>query len=373
MSSPYTYLWIQDGVPVHRFLEQGPQPLEERLAPLAADPARASEDLVSACARSVTEWLANEPSDASAELGPRLERGLAALEAAHGWRGPLALFLDSLRGAFHAEESGLPCGERLHKEARCWLDADETRPWNGEPLSAGRRLPRLDLLAEAAASPLRAGDTLLVQGWTAAVEAALVLAAQRLERLHELCTEGLPLLDGRRLARRLADQPHLRIELTYDAALTDLCIEADRVWIASESLGASSVLARIGTARLAAECEAEDIPVDWLASASALLPGGELAVPRLLADSLLWSNAPGRVRLRTQWLEELALPPRSRLCTDAGRETFGDLATRALRLECAPRCAPTQTNDWITPPAAPAMKSPARWSDETSIPRRTIR
>ncbi|MFM7280460.1 MAG: hypothetical protein ACKO32_01630, partial [Planctomycetia bacterium] len=341
--------------------------------PLAADPAPGSEDLVRRAAQTLLDWLSVDPALSKLELGEALERGLAGVEAVHGWRGPVALFLDSLRGAFHADETRLPVVERLQRKMSAWLDQQTTAVWNGEPLGSGRRLPELCALAQAATRPLQSGDTLLVQGWSAAVEASLLQAAQRLSSLNVLCTEGLPLLDGRRLARRFADQPNLRIEITYDAALTDLCIEADRVWVTSECLGASSVLTRVGTTRLVAECEAEDVPIDWLASSSALLPGGELAAPRQLAESLLWINAPGRVRLRTQWLEEMALPPRSMLCTDAGRETFGDLATRALRLERAPRCVQTQTNDWITPPTAPARKSPARWNDESGIPRRSIR
>lgn len=368
MSRPYSYLWIQDGTPVHRFLDEGLSALEERLSPLARETSLASEDLIIATSEAVRGWLVSVGERPDAELGELWERGVSELEREQGWRGPLSLFLDSMRGAFHAEESCLPVGERLRREAEAWL-GDQGDGWDGLPLGPGRRLPKLDALAVAAARGLESGDTLLVQGWCAATRAALEYAATRCGRLHVLATEGLPLLDGRQLARHFANHPGLSIELAYDAALTDLCIEADRVWIASESLGASSLLARIGTARLAAECDAEDVPVDWLASASALLPGGDASPPAHPQDSLLWVGAPGRVRLRTQWLEELALPPRTVLCTDAGRETFAELATRALRLERAPLCAGNTHADWMTPHAAPTRRAPARWSDETSIHR----
>jgi|688.fasta_scaffold03080_10 hypothetical protein len=372
MSSPYTYLWIQDGIPVHRFLDEGPLTLEERLAPLVGNPAGNSEELTRAVASQCLAWLQAGREAPPAELGLAWERGVAALELQHGWRGPLALLLDALRGAFHAEETGLPVQERLRREAQAWL-SDSEGEWDGLPLSPGARLPQLAALAEAATRHLQTGDTLLVQGWCAATRAALELAATRCRRLHVLATEGLPLFDGRQLALHFAHHPGLSIELAFDAALTDLCLEADRVWIASESLGASSLLARIGSTRLAAECEAEDVPLDWLACASALLPGGELPDRMHPQDSLLWVGAPGRIRLRTQWLEELSLPPRSLLCTDAGVESFADLATRALRLERAPRCAPVEHSDSITPLAAPARK-PLLWRrDETSLPHPSIR
>lgn len=352
MSRRFTYLWMQDGEPVRRFLDQPNPALSSTLAVLAAQPVGAGEALARSCAAGLAAWAAQAPSESEEEFARTLEQGLQELERKHGWRGPVALLLDSVRGAFHAHEQGGSAAQRVEREARAWL-AESSTEWNGEPLSPGARWPSLSALAEAAVEPLQAGDSVLVQGWTHGIEAALDLARQRLSSLRVLCCEGLPLMDGRALARRFAQHPNLHIELAYDACLSDLCIEADRVWVGSEALGAASLLARVGTRRLWAECEAEAIPLDILASATALLPGGELEWPRETPSNLLWVDAPERVHLRTSWLEELPLAPRQRLCTDRGREDFAALATRALRLERAPRCVPDAEHDWIQPQAAP--------------------
>lgn len=352
MSRRFTYLWMQDGEPVRRFLDQPNPSLASTLAALAGQPVGSGEMLARGCAAALASWAAEVPHESEQDFGRSLEQGLEALERAHGWRGPVALLLDSVRGAFHAHEHGGHAAQRVEREARAWLSESNTE-WNGEPLSAGARWPSLSALAQAAVAPLQSGDSLLVQGWTQGLEAALDLAQQRLSSLRILCCEGLPLMDGRALARRFAQHSNLQIELAYDACLSDLCIEADRVWIGTEALGAASLLARVGTRRLWAECEAEAIPLDILASASALLPGGELQGPRETPAQLLWVDAPDRVHLRTPWLEELPLAPRQRLCTDRGREEFAALATRALRLERAPRCVPDGEHDWIQPQAAP--------------------
>jgi hypothetical protein len=116
--------------------------------------------------------------------------------------------------------------------------------------------------------------------------------------------------------------------------------EADRIWIASEAIGARGLFAQAGVRRLACEAAEHEVPLQVLATSDALLPGGALELPRWMGEdkSLLWVEAPRTVELRTTFLEQLPLEDAPHFLTEKGRESAETLFLRALRLERAPRC-----------------------------------
>ncbi len=196
---------------------------------------------------------------------------------------------------------------------------------------------------------------MLAGGFSEALVQALTLAAREGKRPRVLCAEGQPLLEGRRLARRLVGE-ELEIELVHDAALLDCVSEADRIWIASEALGARGSLVRVGTSRVAREALDEGVPLRVLATSDALLPGGELLTPRWieLDRTLLWVGAPETVELRTRFLEPLSFELAGELLTENGRESAEELFLRALRIEPVPRCA------GVVPRELPAARATPR-------------
>src|SRR5690349_3674223 len=200
-------------------------------------------------------------------------------------------------------------------------------------------MPSRAEFARTAAAELENGETILVHGFSEALARALEEALRAGKRPHVLCGEGLPLLEGRRLARRLAALD-ASIELVYDAVLPDRVAEADRLWIASAAIGARALLAQVGARRLAREALEHGVPLQVVATCDALLPGGALALPRWMREdrSLLWVEAPGSVELATAFLEELPLEDVPEFLTEKGRESAEALCLRALRLERAPRC-----------------------------------
>jgi hypothetical protein len=350
-SSQFTYLWVQDGIPARRFLGEASAPLGARLVELARDESRASEALVLDAAHAIFGWaLEHDASWEAQRAGSQFEEGIADFDARHGWRGPVALFLDSLRLAWRRTAEDRACLPRtaFSEEAGYWVwsqrDDLESWPdmageWNGSALAPGRRMPARGELARAAAAELEIDETILAHGFSEGLARALEEAQRAGKRPRVLCGEGLPLLEGRRLARRLADL-EVPITLVYDAALPDLVPEADRIWIASEALGARGLLAHCGARRLAREALEQEVPLQVLATSDALLPGGALELPRWMGEdeSLLWVEAPRTVELRTSFLEELAFEDAPALLTERGRESAEALFLRALRIERAPRC-----------------------------------
>jgi len=364
-SSRTTYLWVQNGIPARRILRGESEPLALRLAELARDESRTSESLVLETAHAVFGWALEHDADwEAAQAGADFEQGVAELERRHGWRGTVAIFLDSLRLAWRRSAEGESCPPRsaFSEEAGFWIWSqrddlehwpDFAAEWNGSALAPGRRLPARAEFARLAAAELEPGETILVHGFSEGLARVLEEALRTDKRPRVLCGEGLPLLEGRRLARRLAalDAP---VTLVYDALLPDRVPEADRVWIASEAIGARALIALAGARRLAREALEHEVPLQVVATSDALLPGGAAVVPDWISDdrSLLWVDAPRTVELCTSFLEELPLDDVPEFLTEKGRESSEALSLRALRLERAPRCG--------VPAAEPGILRPAR-------------
>jgi len=325
--------------------------LDQRLDSLARDRERSTHELVADTALEVQAWCANWPSGwSNADVGVELERGLAAWSGQQGWRGAAARFVDALRRTWHAhahrereelaailvEESGLWAWS-VEEGLEALGEFDSA--WDGAPLSPGRRLLPPRLIAEHAARTLGHGEVVLASAWSETVALALELAWNDGKRPVLLIGEGLPFLDGRRMARRLVREG-VRVQLVFDAALLDALPRADRVWLSTEAVGAGAFLARRGTCRLVEEARRQRVPVSLLAGSDTLVPGGGLELPAWMREdaSLLWEDAHAGVELDLAFLERAPLALVPDWITEIGEETPARLALRALSTEAERRC-----------------------------------
>ena len=291
------------------------------------------------------EWLLELPRERRLD-GQDLEAELAPWVEAQAWRGPCALWLDSMRLAFAAGEDGTPdatARDPLILEANAWSEGNLEEP------EGNRRLPSRSLLAARAAAELERGEVLLLTSWSETVALALESAWRFGKRPHVLIGEGLPDLDGRRMARRVA-RAGIPVTMAYDAALLGLVPRADRLWLSTEAIGAGTFLARRGTRSLLEECARRDVPARILATSDKLVPGGELRLPAWCESDtwLLWEDPPEGVRLESQCFESVPLDLAGVFSTEVGLETASALHLRALRVEAAPPCGAR-----IPMPAAP--------------------
>jgi hypothetical protein len=336
--------------------------LGPRLSAIAGDRASSAARLVLETAGIVRRWV-HEHADGPPLTGSMIEAGLVTWAEEQAWRGPCALLLDTLRRTWHVGSVRGPraAAEALAEELSGWLDEDERDgrgelrerpnrrsgspargPWNGEPLAPGRRLPSRLQLAEKAATEIAPGDRVLVTSYSETVVAALEAAWRAGQRPEVLLGEGAPDLDGRRVAQRLS-RSGIRVTLAYDSAVLGLVPRADRVWLASEAIGAGLFLARSGTRTLLEECARRDVPVRVLATSDKLVPGGALRLPAWCEREswLLWDDAPEGVRLESQMFEFVPLDLLELvggLFTERGPEAVAPLHLRALRVEAAPPC-----------------------------------
>ena len=292
--------------------------LRSRLAEVALDRAASARQVVLETSRILERWL--REGHGRGCTGPDLESELADWAEEQGWRGPCALWLDSCRLAWSA-------GGDVHLAREAALGSAEESP------------PSRGALADLAAADLERGETVLVTAWSETVAMALESAWRLGRRPQVLIGEGLPGLDGRRMARRLV-RAGIPVTMVYDAALAGLVPRADRTWLSTEAIGASAFLARCGTRTLLEECARHDVPARVLATSDKLVPGGELRLPAWCERDawLLWEDAPEGVALESQCFEAVPLGLAEAFLTEVGTETASALHLRALRVEAAPPC-----------------------------------
>jgi hypothetical protein len=332
--------------------------LRERLRDVASDRASSAAQIVLEASGIVRGWLAGR---AEAEIvGPGFESALEDFSADQGWRGPCALWIDSQRRTLaFAADGDRSARDVLEEELGHWLLDDDrgndgelteraTRsdrterqdPWDGEPLTEGRRLPSRVDLARGAADEIDPGDTVLVTAFSETVALALETAWRAGKRPNVLLGEGMPDLDGRRMARRLV-RSGVATTLVYDHAVPGLVPSVDRLWLSSEAIGAGAFLARLGTQALIEECVRRDVPVRVLATSDKLVPGGAIRLPAWAAREgwRLWEDAPAGVRLEPQFHQAVPtelLELAGGFLTEIGPESVASMHLRALRVEAAP-------------------------------------
>jgi translation initiation factor 2B subunit (eIF-2B alpha/beta/delta family) len=312
--------------------------LAERLRTCALDRAATGKELSRATSAIVASWI-RERSEAWSwdRAGEDLERALREWNEEQAWRGTCAAWMDALRRAWHAGRAdardGRPtsASERLTRELEAWLTDDDPR------------LPSRATLAEHAAKDVERGEVILLAAFSDTVALALELLARAGRRPHALVAELRPNLDGRRMARRLA-QHGIPVSVCYDAALCSNVPRADRIWLSTEAIGSDALLARAGTRSLVEEAERCEVPVYVLATSDKLVPGGELRLPSFCerGDAAAWDDAPPAppgVRVESQMYEPVPLDMLPRFITEIGTETPTALHLRALRIEAAPACA----------------------------------
>ncbi|MFT5152115.1 MAG: hypothetical protein ACI841_002106 [Planctomycetota bacterium] len=310
------------------------QTLQERLRDLAADRASSARSLILEAAPIVDAWLMSRAatwSAAAARLD--LAQGLYDFQKAHGWRASVARWIGAMTGTIQLHEqgkdaaaqaserqiAGAPLRELLAEEVGLWLSGDVIEgfasfddsaseelglAWDGQPLSAGERLPEREGCVDKISNDILEGERIVVHGYSETVAFVLEAIHEHGMKPEVLLSEGGPDLGGRRMARRLS-QRGLQVSFCYDAALYAGLAGCDRLWIGSEAIGERSFLARVGTTALLHEARRQGVRSSLIATSDKCLPSGEPSLPDGWASEqwLLWESAPEGVRVDSQAFE----------------------------------------------------------------------
>jgi len=328
-------------------------------------------------ARELLDWVHERPADWPLERArEELAVGLEAWLATHGWRAGAAWFWETLQALLEeVEAQALPCRAALAEELGLWLGDGEPaggKPWSGRPLDRGARLvaPRavaaraLGSAAERGgrrARELARGETIVVVGDSDVLLEALIAATEAGLGPHPVLGEGGPLRAGVRLARRLVEAG-LEVTLAFDTTLAAEVAAADRVWIASESIGDTRFVAPAGSGLLLERARAVDVPVELLASSDAFTPSGEAELPEWNdeCDWLLWADAPAAVQVHAAAFERLPLTRCRHLVLESGCYSARAFARGAAGPQSAPRPEPNHAASDSRTAFASARRAPDR-------------
>lgn len=182
-----------------------------------------------------------------------------------------------------------------------------------------RQRDDLERIADAAQALLGAGATVLTHSRSSTVAAALKRAAAEGRRPEVICTESRPLLEGRALARELAEEG-LSVRLVVDAAAFALLPSADLVLVGGDSLSALGLVNKIGTRGLAIAAAQEGVPFFACCSTAKFAPLREPLVPP--ADEQppaeVWDAPPAGVRVVNRYFDLTPLRYLAGVVTEKG-------------------------------------------------------
>ena len=137
--------------------------------------------------------------------------------------------------------------------------------------------------------------------------------------LHVACSEGVPALEGRRLASRLAASG---IPVTYfsDAAIGHALASADVALVGADTIAPEWFLNKSGTRMLAAAAAQQGLPVYVVATRDKFVSDAVAArmVVREGAPAEVWETPPAGVTVRNPYFEPTPLDLVASVITDTG-------------------------------------------------------
>jgi translation initiation factor 2B subunit (eIF-2B alpha/beta/delta family) len=180
-----------------------------------------------------------------------------------------------------------------------------------------------------------AGGRVLTLSASSTVRRALCLAAGR-RTFDVCCLEGRPGLEGRDMARGLAEKG-IRVAIAVDAACGAVVRDCDVVLVGADSIGDLGVVNKIGTRAAALLARRAGVPIYALADSTKLLPTG---YPQELDDARpgeeVWSEAPATVDVWNRYFEATPLSYLEGVVTEDGLRTELDVELQRSRLQVPP-------------------------------------
>lgn len=177
---------------------------------------------------------------------------------------------------------------------------------------------------------------ILTYSYSSTVLHALLYAQRAGKQIRVICSEGRPMLEGRRLATRLA-RAGVPVTFVVDALLVKFVGATDLVVFGADALLDRGFINKAGTSALVRAAEEAGAPVYVLADRTKLLPraGERFLVERVESAVEVWPRRPERVNVLNLYFERVAWRPGVRIVTDAGLRTPPQVRRELGRLPVA--------------------------------------
>ncbi|MCK6479383.1 MAG: hypothetical protein L6R43_04305 [Planctomycetes bacterium] len=158
--------------------------------------------------------------------------------------------------------------------------------------------------ARAAARLVRNESVVMVYSRSSTVEKALLLAAKEGRRFTVLCPEARPNMEGRILARKLAEAG-IQVTAFVDAAAFSVFPTADLVLLGADALVPVGLINKVGTSGLALLATGAGVPVYCVAGRLKMLPSASLIDPHREGEHLadVWGECPRGVRVMDRYYD----------------------------------------------------------------------
>ena len=158
--------------------------------------------------------------------------------------------------------------------------------------------------ARAAARLIRKDSVVLVYSRSSTVEAALLAAAEDGRHFTVFCPEARPGMEGRILARKLAEAG-IAVTACVDAAAFSVFPSADLVLLGADALVPVGLINKIGTSGLALLASGAGVPVYCAAGRLKMLPSASLIDPHREGEHLadVWGESPKGVRVMDRYYD----------------------------------------------------------------------
>lgn len=158
--------------------------------------------------------------------------------------------------------------------------------------------------ARTASRLIRKDSVVLVYSRSSTVEAALLAAAADGKRFTVFCPEARPAMEGRILARKLAEAG-IAVTACVDAAAFSVFQAADLVLLGADALVPVGLINKVGTSGLALLASGGGIPIYCAAGRLKMLPSASLIDPHREGEHLadVWGESPKGVRVMDRYYD----------------------------------------------------------------------
>lgn len=178
-----------------------------------------------------------------------------------------------------------------------------------------------------AAQLIKENMTVLTHSRSSTVLAAFRAAMRDGRKFHIIVTESRPLVEGRRLARELADE-RSSVTLIADAAAALVMDEVDFVLVGADRITPRHIVNKIGTRMIALAAAEKNVPVYALADSTKFIDFS--AQPEESRDvDELWDGAPSGVEIINRYFEPVPLDLFTRIITEDGALEIKEARRRA--------------------------------------------
>jgi len=235
----------------------------------------------------------------------------------HSEHRSLSAWTSELSAFGYALYRAQPCMAPLFNLVNHTLLAVESAPTLAKARHRGRRalqgfLQQLERSQEAliaAALPLLPSSArLLTFSYSSTVLAVLLEARARRIPFSVLCTEGRPMLEGQRLAQRLAEAG-VPVRFGVDAAVVSFASQASLAFIGADSITHDGVVNKLGTRGVAHAARAAGVPCYVLCGREKWWPlaAGSLDPSHLQPTEEVWVAPPAGVEVWNAYFESIPL------------------------------------------------------------------